>query len=54
MTWGTRRDDDDLIHVVPCTTDGTLLPPHRFDRDCPCQPQPDPDHPDIIVHNEVH
>lgn len=52
MAWGTYRDEEDRIHVLPLDDEGKFMTPHVASLDCPCHPEVLED--GLITHNEVH
>lgn len=52
MKWGLfdKRDDGGIIHVVPCSDDGVVLPPHVLESQCPCRPHLDSVADVLLVH----
>jgi hypothetical protein len=50
--WGVFRIDDDSVHVAPCDTDGSVLPPHALTDDCECIPRQDIEEPRLKVHRD--
>jgi hypothetical protein len=51
MRWGTFKHLGRL-HVAPLGEDGALDPGHLLATYCPCQPHPDAEQPQMLIHNE--
>jgi hypothetical protein len=51
--WGTLDDIAGARHVVPCTSDGTVLAPHSASVACSCIPRKDYDSKGVLyVHDD--
>lgn len=53
MKWLTTEIDD-VIHVIPVDDEQNVLPPHKFDEHCVCNPEVEEWNKKLVIHNSVH